>query len=424
MLAAVTLVGRLEWVTVQFPIGNRSGWKYLSLRFMRGLWRGRLAVVASALIGAGCSGGRFTSGDPSGTVSETVGGSSARTSSGGTDSFGGTQSGGDGGNGGGDSAAGTTASADRTLPTGGASTLGGDTGVGGSSRSNTGGNVGVGGSSRSNTGGEKSVAGTGPFSGGAATGGNASGGFASPTGGVSATAIAMTGGASSSGGALGSGGAPNTGVQGAVTLTFGERPDASCTYLTTDTDINSAEPDLNYGLAELFGCDASPLRVGLLQFSLDNCTDQIGTLQKVLAARIRLHTGACTGCQASLNTTVQIFELLESWEEGSGPNEGEIGAANWNNRASNYAWAGEGASTPSRGSTALAEFKPTLTNTEYVVALPADVVQRWVTQPSTNFGVALVIHSTAASPSDAVSFGASDGDKSISPLLEIDFAPN
>lgn len=139
--------------------------------------------------------------------------------------------------------------------------------------------------------------------------------------------------------------------------------------------------------------------------------------------RLHLHTGACAGCQASANSTIQVFELLESWQEGSGSSTGEVGYANWTLRDYGLSWSGAGASVPSRGTTAIGEFKPTATNTDYVVELPIDIVQRWVNQPdANNYGVALALKSTASDPTDGVSFGASDGEHSISPLLDIDFA--
>ena len=233
-----------------------------------------------------------------------------------------------------------------------------------------------------------------------------------------------SGGTSNWGGTVSTGGSTSTGGQSSVTLTFGERPGATCSDVTHDTDINSAAPDLNYGGAPLFGCDSSPMTFGLLQFDLGNCTDQIGTLDQVLAARLRLHTGDCPGCQASGDTTVQVLELLESWQEGTGSSAGDPGEANWNESLPGVTWQGPGATGASRGTMVLGEFNPTTANMDYVIDLPATLVQGWLDQPDTNFGVLLAILSSAVTPTDGVSFGTSEGDSSETPLLEIDFASN
>ncbi len=403
--------------------------------------------LVSALVVLGCGGGRFISVDQ---VSATTGGSSAVASGGATSdntsiSDGGASVGGGvttggshsqdgaGGSGGQAATGGSHPTQAGSSSTGGLSASGGAPSSGGSVAT-SGGSFALGGNSQSN-GGEKNTTGgmslnTGGLraSGGSPpTGGSvsASGGAKSVTGGNGSTGGTFigSGGNSSRGGNPGTGGLTATGGQSSVTLTFGERPDASCTDITTDTVLNSSEPDLNYGLSPFFGCDASPLSVGLLRFGLNKCVDQIGSLKKVLAARLRLETGACSGCQASVNTTVQLFQLLEDWTEGTGLDTGEIGEANWSERVAGEKWSGAGATGASRGAL-LSSFKPTALNAEYVIELPAALVQGWLDDATSNSGVLMSTASTAVTPTDAVSFIASDGEKVLSPLLEVDFVAN
>ncbi len=426
--------------------------------FLRG---SRFKIVMSTLVVVGCGGGKFisidqgdtitggagnvvasggtTSGDPATSTggasvggADTGGSNAAADNSGGAEATGGSRptQAGSSSTGGLSNNGGNASSGGSIAATGGSSALGGDANSGGTH--STGGSTEATGGTSSSTGGERASGGNPP------TGGTlgATGGAKPVTGGNVSTggsSIIGTGGHPTSGGTVSTGGLTATGGQSSVTLTFSENPDATCTGLTVDTVLNSATPDLNYGLSPSFGCDASPLSVGLLGFVFEGCAAQIGTLSKVLAARLHLTTASCAGCQASPNTTVQVFELLEPWTEGTGLDTGKIDAANWNEAELGVNWTGAGATGASRGAL-LNSFKPVALNTQYVVELPASLVQRWLdnardrvrdeTVPSSNFGILLAITSTAVAPTDAVSFIASDGEKTLSPLLEIDFAAN
>ena len=278
------------------------------------------------------------------------------------------------------------------------------------------------------TGGANAAGGTGPIGGASASGGSRPTGGASATGGTRSTGGAnATGGtnaagASVSGGSSGTSGATSLGGGSSITLTFGERAGTSCSGVTVDTELNASTPDLNYGGSGLFGCDANPLTVGLLGFWVELCPAAVANPTKVVAARLHLHTGSCAGCQASANTTIQLYELVEKWDEGYGSDTGTESTANWNNRTDGVAWSGAGATGKSRGTSLLAEFKPTQLDTEYVIALPASSVQNWFDQPLSNWGIVLSPVSTSASPTDRVSFVASDSHDNLSPLLEVDFA--
>jgi hypothetical protein len=415
-----------------------------------------LATLVLAVVAIDCGGGRFTSGHNDNTVVETTGGTSEELNTGGETSYdtGGdssTNTGGDtstqagasnsggapetggsqgidvgGTQSGGASTGGSTAIGATTNGAGGTATFGGHVSMAGATAitgttssaggsSSTGGTMTIGGTS--NAGGTVSTASTMPTGGTSSTGGSSGTGSTMPTGGTSSV-----GGSSSTGGSNTGVTTTTTGGQSSVTLTFGERSDTTCHWLTNDTYLNSAAPDLNYGASEVFGCDAEPQAVALLRFYLANCLDEIGSLTQVLAARLHLHTATCVGCEASANTTIQIFEMLEAWDEGYGSTTGEAGAANWKDSSEGVPWSGAGASGASRGATALAEFKPTARNTDYVIALPVALVQYWIDEPYANEGMLLKILSTATSASDGVSFGTSEGDESMSPLLEIDFA--
>ncbi len=56
-----------------------------------------------------------------------------------------------------------------------------------------------------------------------------------------------------------------------------------------------------------------------------------------------------------------------------------------------------------------------------MIELPPGLVQGWANNPDRNYGIELVI---AADVTDTVTFVASDGDQTKSPLLEIDIPAN
>jgi hypothetical protein len=76
------------------------------------------------------------------------------------------------------------------------------------------------------------------------------------------------------------------GLERAVPNSSGERPGATYSGLTQDTDFLSSSPTFNYGYTPDFGCNGSPMRVGLLRFDIWEFIALFTHSPVVLAARL------------------------------------------------------------------------------------------------------------------------------------------
>jgi hypothetical protein len=167
----------------------------------------------------------------------------------------------------------------------------------------------------------------------------------------------------------------------AFTVIFGDTDDAHVPGVTVDTYLDSANPTLNYGSGPGFRIDADPSSVALLRFDVSVI---IAPGSTVMSAELALTTSA----DALEEGSIQFFELTENWTEGA--EVGVAGPANWTQRTTNTDWTAAGAGTGSRAVTAMTELAPTTPATRYPVALPIDLVQRWVDDPVSNNGIVLV----------------------------------
>jgi hypothetical protein len=216
-----------------------------------------------------------------------------------------------------------------------------------------------------------------------ASGGDATGG--DPIGGAGGmAAMGGMGGFASIGGMGGmieGGGGAGAGM---TTLSFGERPGADVTNVTSDNHLVKLDPTLNYGAAPSGWIDDSlgEERVTLLRFDLS----AIPTTSQVQSAALSVFTH--DNVQSSSPGVFALHELLESWDEGV--QNGAAGTSNWNQRAVGVPWTAAGAGVGSRGITVLASIMPAQIATEYPVALPLALVQGWVTNPAINHGVVFV----------------------------------
>jgi hypothetical protein len=196
-----------------------------------------------------------------------------------------------------------------------------------------------------------------------------------------------------------------------VTLVLGETDDADLTGVTVDTYLDAANPTFNYGAAITARVDADPSRVALLRFDISS----VAPGATVTAAFLSLTTAADALEQGS----VQVFEVTENWAEGDAV--GAAAPANWTQRTSNNDWTTAGAGSGSRATTAMSEFVPSTAATRYPVALPIDLVQRWVADPSSNRGVVLVAIDAAT---HGVDFESSESAATAArPTLSISFIP-
>jgi hypothetical protein len=177
---------------------------------------------------------------------------------------------------------------------------------------------------------------------------------------------------------------------GPITRTFGERDTAELKNVTFDTQLSGyvGSEGLNWGASEACWLDTSvdELRVTLLRFDLSS----IPTDAVVEDATLSLFTH--TDDLAFSDDPTRIFEVLEAWDEGNG--SGDPGVANWYDRMNGVPWTSPGCGVGSRSDTELASFTATATGSEYVFALPLDLIGRWVADPDGNHGIVLLTYST------------------------------
>jgi len=173
-----------------------------------------------------------------------------------------------------------------------------------------------------------------------------------------------------------------------LVTSFGERPIATVKGVTTDTELHGAvaEQGLNFGKSENIVVDSDPPKVGLLRFDLR----AVPPGRPVLQARLKVWTSGDQGCQASGTLPVDVYRLLEGWDEGSGSGLGSPGVASFAERRTAAPWQSPGATGASRQATPEASFSPSAIATEYEVDLTG-VVSDWVTNPGINHGILLSI---------------------------------
>jgi hypothetical protein len=139
-----------------------------------------------------------------------------------------------------------------------------------------------------------------------------------------------------------------------------------------DTEIWGANPGTNYGGVNQFGIDDS--ESGLLWFDLT----QVPTNKTVVSATLAVTTSNDADKGGG---TVTIHRLREAWVENE---------ATWVARASTQSWSASGARPPASDEAVLASFSPDAVETAYAIALPPALVQDWVSDPLTNFGIVFV----------------------------------
>lgn len=192
-----------------------------------------------------------------------------------------------------------------------------------------------------------------------------------------------------------------------LVATFGERSGAQHTGVTTDTWLSSTSQTANYGGDDNFS--VSPTSVGLLRFDVS----AIPPTTQVVAAELHIKTedfGLSSG-------SVQLFQVLEPWTEGTG--QGASGVANYTQRMNATSWANAGAGAPgSRSATVVAQFDPATLSTDYTVMFNAAgvaMVQGWVNTPANNDGMAFLVTAGGG----MVSFQSRTAGATSAPLLVI-----
>jgi hypothetical protein len=152
-----------------------------------------------------------------------------------------------------------------------------------------------------------------------------------------------------------------------TTITFGERAGTDFSGVTRDTYLDQNNPGSTFGSDDSASFDADPLRYALVRFDLSGAPAGATVVQAdlVLYFYDPLEDGDCV-----------IAPLLEGWSEKY---------ASWALRQQTASWSMLGGTV---GPEAV-RFTPSSIG-EYTVSLPPALVQGWLADPTTNFGVRLM----------------------------------
>jgi hypothetical protein len=163
-----------------------------------------------------------------------------------------------------------------------------------------------------------------------------------------------------------------------------------------DTFVQDTNGGDNFGADVAIGIDGAVSSgshiVGLVRFDLATIPTGTGLGS---APVLRL----CTTDDPLNAGSATVYRVLEDWTEGIGVRNadmtGDPGEANWTLRQTGMTWTTVGVGSPgSRDPTpatvGAATFAPTMPDTPYSVNLEMAVVQGWIDDPATNFGLAIV----------------------------------
>jgi hypothetical protein len=193
-------------------------------------------------------------------------------------------------------------------------------------------------------------------------------------------------------------------------ISFGER-NGSLTGTWFDTFLEQNTPAANMGVHADLHLVANTDGPILIRVDVS----AIPAFATVTAARLRFRVIAQS---IAANTKIEVFEMNESWTEGT--KDFEDGVANYTQRNNNAAWSTAGAQPPSRDSTPVATVTiPALiaTGGELEISLPAALVTSWVTTPNTNHGIAMIVDGSSFYCELGSSEAAASNDR---PVLEVE----
>jgi hypothetical protein len=139
-----------------------------------------------------------------------------------------------------------------------------------------------------------------------------------------------------------------------------------------DTEIWMVNPDTPQGGGNHFSIDF--MESGLVWFDLTGVDPDLTIASATLTVTV-------ADASDPGNGTATIHRMREAWVESE---------ATWNVRAIGQAWSIAGARPPASDAASIADFKPKMTETAYSVSLPTSLIQAWVDDPATNFGLVFV----------------------------------
>lgn len=195
----------------------------------------------------------------------------------------------------------------------------------------------------------------------------------------------------------------------AITWSFGERTGSTKTNVTTDTYISNevGKQMLNFGGTDVLRAEQDvPERI-LVRFDVS----AIPASSSVVAARIVVGIS-----QFDANAQLSVRPVLEQWTENT--LDGATGEANYTQRTAAVSWTTAGAGSPGSAGPVIGSVV-TFGLVDHVILIDVAVVQGWITNPSTNFGMAFE-HSSASS----VRFFSSEASNaSLRPQLVVSYTP-
>jgi hypothetical protein len=227
-------------------------------------------------------------------------------------------------------------------------------------------------------------------------GGNltAAGGFAGDGG-----SAGGGGGAGGSGGVSGAGGfAGGLGV--GTLVTFGERSGTTYSNVAMDTFISSQAPTGSYWKYGYLSVQSAPDTVTLIRFDVSALAPTV----TVTGGELSVEVWQNPVTAGSIN----VHQVLEPWIDSQ---------TLWAERLTGVAWTTVGCGVGSHSATILGSFAP-VAKAEYKITLPATVIQGWVRDASTNFGLALV-----GDGASYVDFKASNVGVGKQPVLAVTYTP-
>ncbi len=194
-----------------------------------------------------------------------------------------------------------------------------------------------------------------------------------------------------------------------MTFTFGEAPLTMFNTVTSDTYVSSdgTEDLLNYGADDGVRIEADAGERALIHFNIS----AIPTTATVVSASLAIN---CTQLP-STPLPIELHRVLEAWDEGN--QSGTIGVANYVNRTGSLPWQNPGAGPPLSSTATFGMFTPVLGMQSF--ELPPAMLQAWVANSGTNFGIVMI-----STSNDSSRFTSSEGTQSTArPVLTVTFTP-
>jgi hypothetical protein len=170
-----------------------------------------------------------------------------------------------------------------------------------------------------------------------------------------------------------------------------------------DTFISEGSPTSSYYKFGYMEVGFAPMaNVALIRFDVSALSPTVKVQSAALSVVIWQSHTMTVG-------SIGIHQILEAWIDSQ---------TDWGSRQTGVPWTTIGCGDGSSSPTVLATFTPSMVM-EYKVPLPASVIQSWVNNPATNFGVAL-----AATPgSNWADFRQSGVGTNTDPVLAVTYTP-